>query len=102
MDSYTVVPYHSTKKNITSDALVEEAINYFKNYNLNGVKGSLLLFGDFGIRTGVQVEIDDPRNSSKNGVYLVEKVTTTFGVNGYFQDIEVPYKIQSVETYGKN
>lgn len=102
MDSYTVVPYHSTKKNITSDALVEEAINYFKNYNLNGVKGSLLLFGDFGIRTGVQVEIDDPRNSSKNGVYLVEKVTTTFGVNGYFQDIEIPYKIQSVETYGKN
>ncbi len=101
LDSYTVIPYHSTKKNITSNELVDEAIKYFKNYNLNGVKGSLKIFGDFGIRTGVQVELIDPRNSAKNGVYLVEKVTTTFGVDGYFQEIELPYKIQSVETYGK-
>lgn len=101
LDSYTVIPYHSTKKNITSNELVDEAIIYFKNYNLNGIKGSLKLFGDFGIRTGVQVELIDPRNSAKNGVYLVEKVTTTFGVDGYFQNIELPYKIQSIETYGK-
>lgn len=101
LSGYTVISYHSTKKNITSDELVKEAIEYFKNYNLNGVKGSVVIFGDFGIRTGTQVELDDPRNTAKNGVYLVEKVTTTFGVNGYRQELELPYKIQGVETYGK-
>lgn len=102
LSSYTIISYHSTKKNITSDELVKEAIQYFKNYNLNGVEGDIEVFGDFGIRTGSQVELDDPRNSAKNGVYLVEKVTTKFGADtGYKQTLELPYKIQSVETYGK-
>ena len=101
LSTYTVVPYTSQKINISSDELVEEAIEYFKNYNLNGITGHLTLFGDFGLTTAVQVELIDDRNPSKNGVYLVEEVETTFGTNGYRQKITIPYKMYQKNTYGK-
>jgi len=102
LSTYTVVPYTSQKINISSDELVEEAIEYFKSYNLNGITGHLTLFGDFGLTTAVQVELIDDRNPSKNGVYLVEEVETTFGVGGYRQKISIPYKIRGLKnTYGK-
>jgi hypothetical protein len=85
---------------INSDKLVEETTEYFKNYNLNGITGSLTLFGDFGLNTAVQVELVDYRNPSKNGVYLVEEVTTTFGVNGYRQKITLPHRFRSKDIYG--
>ena len=86
---------------IDSDKLVEETIEYFRNYNLNGIEGHLTLFGDFGLTTAVQVELIDNRNRSKNGVYLVDEVTTTFGVNGYRQKLTLPYKIKGEKaTYG--
>ena len=88
--------------NINSDQLVEETIAYFKQYNLNGITGDLTLFGDFGLTTAVQVELIDYRNPSKNGVYLVDEVTTTFGVNGYRQKITIPYKITGKPTYGNS
>lgn len=102
LSTYTVVPYMSTKMNINSDQLVEETIAYFKQYNLNGITGDLTLFGDFGLTTAVQVELIDYRNPSKNGVYLVDEVTTTFGVNGYRQKITIPYKITGKTTYGNS
>jgi hypothetical protein len=95
LSTYTVLPYMSPNMKITSDQLVEETIEYFKNCNLNGITGSLTLFGDFGLSTAVQVELIDDRNPSKNGVYLVEEVTTTFGTNGYRQKITLPYKFKS-------
>lgn len=102
LSTYTVVPYMSTKMNINSDQLVEGTIAYFKQYNLNGITGDLTLFGDFGLTTAVQVELIDYRNPSKNGVYLVDEVTTTFGVNGYRQKITIPYKITGKTTYGNS
>jgi hypothetical protein len=94
LSTYMVVPYMSPNMKITSDRLVEETTEYFKNYNLNGITGSLTLFGDLGLPSAVQVELRDERNPSKNGVYLVEEVTTTFGTNGYRQKITIPYKFQ--------
>ena len=79
---------------ISSDELVEETTEYFRNYNLNGITGSLTIFGDFGLPPAVQVELIDHRNPSKNGVYLVEEVTTNFGVSGYRQQLSIPYKIR--------
>lgn len=90
----------STNMRINSDKLVEETIEYFKNYNLNGITGSLSIFGDFGLPTAVQVELISDRNPSKNGVYLVDEVTTTFDTNGYRQKLTVPYKIKGKKTYG--
>lgn len=93
LSTYTVVPYMSPNMNINSDKLVEETIEYFRNYNLNGITGNLTLFGDLALNTAVQVELIDKRNPSKNGVYIVEEVNTSFGVNGYRQRISIPYKI---------
>ena len=101
LSTYTVVPYMSPNMKINSDKLVEETIEYFKNYNLNGIEGSVTIFGDYGLNTAVQVELIDERNPSKNGVYLVEELTTTFGVNGYRQKMTLPYKIKGEKsTYG--
>ena len=95
LSTYTIVPYMSPHIGITSDQLVEETTEYFRNYNLNGITGSVTVFGDFGLTPAVQVELMDNRNPSKNGVYLVEEVTTTFGVGGYRQKLSIPYKIKS-------
>jgi hypothetical protein len=94
LSTYTVVPYMSPHIGISSDELVEETTEYFRNYNLNGITGSLTIFGDFGLPPAVQVELIDHRNPSKNGVYLVEEVTTNFGVGGYRQQLSIPYKIK--------
>lgn len=102
LSTYTVVPYTSKKIGISSDDLVKETIEYFKTYNLNGISGDITIFGDYGLSTGVQVEIIDEMNPSKNGTYLVEEVTTTFGVNGYRQKLTLPYKIKGRVTYGDN
>ena len=100
LSSYTVVPYMSPNMRINSDTLVEEAIEYFKAYNLNGISGHLTIFGDLALSPAVQVELQDDRNPSKNGVYLVEEVVTTFGTGGYRQKLSIPYKITPKTTYG--
>lgn len=94
LSTYTIVPYMSPHVGINSDRLVEETTEYFRNYNLNGITGNVTVFGDFGLSPAVQVELIDYRNPSKNGVYLVEEVTTTFGVGGYRQQLSIPYKIR--------
>lgn len=101
LSTYTIVPYMSPNLKIDSDTLVEEGIEYFKNYNLNGITGYLTVFGDFGMPPGVQAELIDERNPSKNGIYLVEEVTTSFGTGGYRQKLKLPYKIKGeTSTYG--
>lgn len=40
----------------------------------------------------MQVELIDNRNPSKNCIYLVEEVTTTFEIGGYGQKLSVHYK----------
>lgn len=94
LSTYTVVPYMSPNMRIDSDKLVEEAIEYFRSYNLNGITGNLTLFGDFGLPSAVQVELIDDLNPSKNGVYIVEEVKTIFGTKGYRQVIKLPYKVK--------
>lgn len=94
LSTYTVVPYMSPHIGISSDKLVEETTEYFRHYNLNGIEGTVTIFGDYGLTAAVQVELVDNRNPSKNGVYLVEEVTTTFGVNGYRQKLSIPYRIR--------
>lgn len=100
LSTYVLVPYMSPNMRIDSNKLVEEATEYFRSYNLNGITGHLTLFGDFGFAPAVQVELLDDRNPSKNGVYIIEEVVTTFGTKGYRQKITIPYKIKGKKTYG--
>lgn len=102
LETYTVVPYMSRKIDISNDELIREAQAFFESYNMNGIEGSLTLFGDLALRSGTKVELIDEREPEKNGVYLVEEVTTSFGVTGYRQTIKLPYKISKSNTeYGK-
>ena len=92
---YTVIPYMSKKIGGSNDELLEEAIKHFESYNMNGIDGSLTLFGDLKLKSGIKVELVDKRFQDKNGYYLVEEVTTTFSTDGFRQTIKLPYKIAS-------
>lgn len=97
MKLYTKIPYHSKKMPITQDELIEEAKKYYESYNMNGIDGSLTLFGDLHLHTATKVELVDDRYPGKNGYYLVEEVHTTFGTGGYRQTIKLPYCIKRIK-----
>lgn len=93
MKLYTKVAFVSKTIPTTMEKLAEEAIKYYENYNMTGIEGSLTLFGDLRLRTAQQVELIDKRYPGKQGIYLVEEVTTTFGTDGFRQRITLPYCI---------
>ena len=95
MKLYTQIAFVSKTIPTTVEKLAEEAIKYFEGYNMTGIEGSLTLFGDLHIRTAQQVQLIDNRYPGKNGIYLVEEVTTTFGTkDGFRQRITLPYCIK--------
>lgn len=98
LSTYTVIPYMSRKIGISHDDLLEEAIKYFESYNMNGIEGTITLFGDLAIKTGTKVHLNDKLYPQKNGYYLVDEVHTTFGVGGYRQKIKLPYCIAKDKT----
>ena len=98
LSQYHIIPYVSRKIGVSEDELVEEAEEYFENYNRNGVEGTLTLFGDLHIRSAAKVELLSLRNPEKNGWYRVEEVNTLFGVNGFRQTLKLPYCIAKPES----
>jgi hypothetical protein len=95
LDKYNVIHYLSTKIGITEEELIEEAKQYWANYNHNGISGSLVIFGDLFIKPTDIVGLVDVRQPEKNGYYYVESVNTTFGINGYRRELKIPFKIAS-------
>lgn len=95
LDKYNVIHYLSTKIGITEEELIEEAKQYWANYNPNGISGSLVIFGDLLIKPTDIVGLVDVRQPEKNGYYYVESVNTTFGINGYRRELKIPFKIAS-------
>jgi len=93
LSTYTIVPYASSKIGISHEDLQVEAIKYFESYNSNGIEGTLEIFGDFGLKSGTKVHLTDNRYPEKNGYYLVDEITTRFGVDGYRQTLKMPYCI---------
>lgn len=93
LSTYTIIPYMSRKIGISHDDLLKEAIQYFESYNMNGIEGTLTLFGDLALKTGTKVHLNDKLYPQKNGYYLVDEVHTSFGVGGYRQKIKLPYCI---------
>lgn len=61
----------------------------------NGVNGSLVLFGDFMMRSGCLINLFDTRNKNREGTYLVESVSTSLSLSGLRQSISIPYRITS-------
>ena len=95
LDKYNVIHYLATKIGITEEELIEEAKQYWANYNPNGISGSLVIFGDLFIKPTDIVGLVDVRQPEKNGYYYVESVSTTFGINGYRRELKIPFKIAS-------
>lgn len=98
LSQYNVVSYTASKIGITQDELAEEAEACFESYNMNGIEGSVTIFGDKPlVRTATKVELIDLRQPEKNGWYLVEEVNTKFGVSGFRQTIKMPYCVARAE-----
>lgn len=93
LSTYTIIPYASNKIGISHEDLQLEAIKYFESYNTNGVSGTLTVFGDLNLKSGTKVHLIDDRYPAKNGYYLIDEVTTKFGVSGYRQTLKLPYCI---------
>lgn len=93
MSDYTAIKFTSKEVSTTMPKLKEEAKKYFDGYNMNGIEGSLTLFGDLRkeLHTASIVTLNDPRQPNKNGQYLVEELVTKFGTNGFRQTIKLPY-----------
>jgi putative ubiquitin-RnfH superfamily antitoxin RatB of RatAB toxin-antitoxin module len=98
LSTYTVVPYMSRVIGISHENLLKEAKQYFESYNMNGIEGTLTLFGDLMLRSGTKVHLYDKRYKKKNGYYLVDEVHTSFGVRGFRQTIKLPYLIARDKT----
>ena len=94
LSEYTVVEYQSRKIGLTHDQLLQEAIAFYNAYNMNGVDGSIVLFGDLKLHTADIIELQDYRFPMKNGKYLVEEVITNFGTSGFRQTIKIPYCLE--------
>lgn len=97
LDRYTIIPYMSRKIGATIDELKEEAKKYYESYNMNGVEGSLEIFGDLKIRTANKVLLIDNQYPQKNGYYFVDEVVTKFGASGFRQTLKLPYLISKLK-----
>jgi hypothetical protein len=69
------------------------ATEALEKYKYEGFRGSFTTFLQPVVRHGQAVKLIDPLIPDRNGVYLVKKVITTFGVDGGRQEITLDRKI---------
>lgn len=106
LSAYTIIPYTASKIGISRDDLIKEAQACFEDYSMNGVEGSLTIFGDkhqtnLGQRhleSGMKVFLLDSRHPERQGCYLIEEIHTKFGVHGFRQTLKLPYCISKPGT----
>ena len=92
LSKYLTVQYHSNSAHTPAD-LAEEAKLYWKKYSPNGVSGSITIFGDKMVKPADIIRLSDKRQPEKNGYYIVESVTTRFGVDGFRRELKLPYRL---------
>lgn len=78
---------------LTKADLTEIAERELPRYKYTGYKGSVTVFGQPVVKHGDRVDIIDSKFSERQGKYLVDKVITTFGMNGYRQVLTLGAKI---------
>lgn len=93
MKDYVKVKYVSSKKYTTEEELLSEAKVFWRKYSPNGVSGNITVFGDVYVSPGDIVGIINKRQPEKNGYYIVESVSTKFGVSGYRRELKLPYRL---------
>lgn len=79
------------------DTLIKKAEAYWSSYNPNGISGTLTIFGGLRVAPGDVIGLVSQYTPEKNGTYVVESVKTSFGVNGFRQELTIPYKISDFD-----
>lgn len=77
----------------SEDQMREIGERELPRYKYDGLKGSITTFGDVYIKHGDAVELSDPTIEDRNGKFLVKKVKTEFGLNGFRNIVELDAKI---------
>lgn len=80
--------------NIKSESeLKARAEEELKRFRFDGYTGTLTLLGVPIVKHGDIVNITDPDYPDRGGEYVVKTVTTTYGLDGYKQEIELDGRI---------
>lgn len=79
--------------NLSASELKEIAERDLQRFRYTGFRGSFKTFGVPVVRHGDKIDLVDPVIADRNGTYIVRKVETSFGQNGYKQDIEIEVKV---------
>jgi len=82
-----------TYYNLTEAELTEIAERELPKLKYTGYKGDFTTFGQPMTKHGDNVTIVSRKFPEREGTYLVDKVVTTFGVNGYRQNITLGPKV---------
>lgn len=94
LSRYDVIPFMSRHVGVSDEKLQEEAESYFDKYHMNGIDGTITIFGDLHLKSAVKVRLINTRSKLKQGVFIVSEITTKFGVDGYRQTLKLPYCIE--------
>lgn len=81
-----------TKYNLSEIELKASAEREIERLRYEGFRGTINTFLQPVMFHGDEVEIEDPKRPERNGIYLVEQVTHSIGVNGSFQSIKLGNK----------
>lgn len=83
--------------NVSKEALEERATKALTEFKFDGFTGSFTTFGPLNgaepVRHGDIVSLTDEYYPEKSGKYVVKSVTTSFGMQGYRQEIALANKI---------
>lgn len=79
--------------NITKSELKKHAQAMYDKIQYDGFRGSFTTFGTPFIDHGFVASMEDDFYPEHNGDYLVDKVTTRFGLAGYKKDLKIGGKV---------
>ncbi|GAB3194720.1 hypothetical protein ABID22_000129 [Pontibacter aydingkolensis] len=79
--------------NLSAKDLKVLADNSISKYKYSGFEGDFTTFGNPRVRHGDAAKLVDWQYPERNGTYIVKAVTTTFGNNGFRQQVTLAQKI---------
>jgi len=89
-DTYTYNDY-----SINEAELRKRALLFANRLRYEGFKGSFTTFGDQKIKHGDIVKLENELLKDQNGNYLVKSVRTSFGTDGFRQEVELDNKVNA-------
>lgn len=85
--------FKHTYYNITKSDLQNRSEAIYEQHRYDGYRGDINTFGIPFIRCNDTLELIDDEYTERGGVYKIESITTTFGMNGFRRGIKIGAKI---------